>query len=255
MQIAKTKKQAKELGLSRYFTGKPCCNGHLSERDIYGRCMKCGAERSAQYKKENPLSPEQREQKKDYLRKYRDANRDALNEKQRTAYELKRAERLKAKRISYWADPCKMRERASKSRIRRLDKISQYMKLWRAKNRELINKNLRERIQKDPFARCASRMRGHLHRVMKATGEKKKESTRQVLGYTQEELKAHIERQFSKGMRWDNYGKWHIDHIVPVSLMVKSGHKDPAVINALSNLRPLWAAENQSKASKAQYLI
>lgn len=33
--------QAKELGLSRYFTGKPCKHGHVAERRIEGKCVEC----------------------------------------------------------------------------------------------------------------------------------------------------------------------------------------------------------------------
>ena len=34
--------EAKEKGLSRYFTGKPCKHGHVSERYVHGGCIECG---------------------------------------------------------------------------------------------------------------------------------------------------------------------------------------------------------------------
>lgn len=47
-----TRKEAKAQGLSRYFTGKPCCNGHICERYYNsGRCLECSA--SAQNKFRN----------------------------------------------------------------------------------------------------------------------------------------------------------------------------------------------------------
>lgn len=52
---------------------------------------------------------------------------------------------------------------------------------------------------------------------------------------------------FEPGMSWDNRGEWHIDHIKPVCIFIREGETDPAVINALSNLRPLWAEENLSR--------
>jgi len=41
--------------------------------------------------------------------------------------------------------------------------------------------------------------------------------TREMLGCTWDQFKIHIEKQFSKGMRWSNRELWHIDHIVPLA--------------------------------------
>mgnify|MGYP000453844198 CR=1 FL=1 len=49
-----------------------------------------------------------------------------------------------------------------------------------------------------------------------------------VLGYTQMDLRQYLEAQFKPGMTWNNYGKWHIDHIVPCAsfdLSKKKEHK------------------------------
>jgi hypothetical protein len=45
-------------------------------------------------------------------------------------------------------------------------------------------------------------------------------------------------------MTWENKGRggWHIDHIRPVSDFPLDA--SPSEVNALSNLRPLWEAEN-----------
>lgn len=36
-----SKEEARRLGLRRYFTGRPCKRGHLSARDMNGRCLEC----------------------------------------------------------------------------------------------------------------------------------------------------------------------------------------------------------------------
>jgi len=61
-----------------------------------------------------------------------------------------------------------------------------------------------------------------------------------------------LEQQFLPGMSWDNYGEWHIDHIIPVAVFNYSSvdHIDFSRCWALSNLRPLWAADNLHKNAK-----
>lgn len=47
MPNASSRKEAKELGLKRYFTGKPCKHGHVAERvSSNGKCVDCVKERS-----------------------------------------------------------------------------------------------------------------------------------------------------------------------------------------------------------------
>src|SRR5699024_12539448 len=45
--------------------------------------------------------------------------------------------------------------------------------------------------------------------VYRCAVEKNKRSEK-ILGYSSDELKAHLEMQSTKGMSWDNYGEWHI---------------------------------------------
>ena len=59
-----------------------------------------------------------------------------------------------------------------------------------------------------------------------------------------------IESLLQPGMTWDNYGEWHVDHKHPVSAFLRAGISDPAIINALANMQPLWKADNQRKHAK-----
>jgi hypothetical protein len=113
------------------------------------------------------------------------------------------------------------------------------------------NKYFRDRRKSDPVFKLGAYTRNMLRRVLRATGEVKKGSTRDILGYDGTQLKAHIEAQFQPGMTWENYGAWHIDHKIPVSLMTLYGVNDPATINALSNLQPMWALDNLVKGNRS----
>jgi hypothetical protein len=50
-----SRKEAKALGLKRYFTGVPCPHGHMSERRVpSGACTACEAGRTRQWQARNP---------------------------------------------------------------------------------------------------------------------------------------------------------------------------------------------------------
>lgn len=49
-----TCKQARLKGLKRYYTGKPCKRGHVSERYVTGGCVVCANEDQQRYYRDNP---------------------------------------------------------------------------------------------------------------------------------------------------------------------------------------------------------
>lgn len=63
------------------------------------------------------------------------------------------------------------------------------------------------------------------------------------------ELRAHLERQFTEGMTWENWKLrgWHIDHIRQLNTFDLSDAGQLAVACHYTNLRPLWAKENLSR--------
>lgn len=77
------------------------------------------------------------------------------------------------------------------------------------------------------------------------------------LGYTVEDLIAHLEMQFTKGMTWEEFkaGNVHIDHIVPQSDFNTANDDEWQACWSLGNLRPAWAKDNMSKSAKRVYLL
>jgi hypothetical protein len=73
------------------------------------------------------------------------------------------------------------------------------------------------------------------------------------LGCSYDVFRKHIEKQFLPGMMWENYGAWHIDHIVAVSMA--KNEEEMLVFGKFTNLRPLWAKDNISKKNKKLYLL
>lgn len=83
-------------------------------------------------------------------------------------------------------------------------------------------------------------------------GGKRGRGWESVIGYSLEMLMGNLEAKFQKGMNWNNYGQWHIDHIRPKSSFsyVNMESQDFLDCWSLDNLQPLWATENLRKSDK-----
>lgn len=84
-------------------------------------------------------------------------------------------------------------------------------------------------------------------------GKTKSNNTIRLLGCSLDELRDHLERQFSEGMTWDNYGDWHIDHRLPCASFDLSNPDEQKVCFNYTNLQPLWAKDNLSKSDRLIY--
>ena len=170
-----SRKEAKERGLKRYFTGKPCKHGHIAERGVLSGCLEC--------------------------------HRIKLKSQDRSKYKYPLAKKAEYQR--------------NKER---------YINYKKQNQAPLFIRRSLERI--------SSNWKG---------GRKKMEK---LHGYTFEQLATRIEFQFKDGMGWDNRSEWHIDHKKPIARFLEQGITDPKIVNALSNLQPMWASENRSKGAK-----
>jgi 5-methylcytosine-specific restriction endonuclease McrA len=146
------------------------------------------------------------------------------------------------------------RKWAAKNPERHKEYCRQWWNADKSRSRKIYNDFARIRRQ-NPLYLLENRVRCGLYRNIR--GQKKQASTFDLLGYTKDDLIAHLERQFVKGMSWENIGEWHVDHIVPLSSFHISGPDDPELRRAwaLANLRPLWATENLRKKDKRTHLI
>lgn len=185
--------------------------------------------------------------------------------------------RVYKRRYEEKAPPRKRNSPADKARVtdwikkhpgRRRDYAARYNE----KNRELINTKSRafrqtarrkkwmvvwERLKykTDPKFALNRRMRTQVRRGLR--DGKGGRSWSKIVGYSRDELASHLARQFKPGMSWQNFSKWHIDHIVPVAAFKFSSVDDDDFRRcwALTNLQPLWADENHKKHARRTHLI
>lgn len=111
----------------------------------------------------------------------------------------------------------------------------------------------REKRKGDPLALMHARLsRLHRHALVRI-GSLKHSPTLEAFGYTALDFVKHIERQFVDGMGWHNMREWQVDHIIPISTAKTVA--DVIALNQLSNLRPMWAKENNAKKAKIDRLL
>ena len=118
--------------------------------------------------------------------------------------------------------------------------------------RSRINHN--KKYNEDPSFRIrilfSNAIRHHLTKNNSSKGGK---SWFELVPYTLDDLKLHLESQFDEYMNWDNYGSyWQIDHIKPASLFKYDSPTDPEFQEcwSLQNLQPLYWLDNNRKSNK-----
>jgi hypothetical protein len=132
----------------------------------------------------------------------------------------------------------------------------QSCKKWRIKNRDKIKEKMRYKSKYDISFILRSRLRRRLRSALK--NNHKVGSAVRDLGCSIENLKSYIEQKFyphletGEQMTWDNYGKWHIDHIRPLASFDLSDRCQFLEACHYTNLQPLWAEDNLKKGAKIE---
>ena len=134
--------------------------------------------------------------------------------------------------------------------------LKEYQKKWREENidkfRQIKRDYERNRKSKDPLYKLISNFRTAIYQVLKECNVEKNKHYFNILQYTPEDLISHLESQFKDTMSWDNYGEWHVDHILPITYfnIVEMGDDEFMKCWSLDNLQPMWGKENIRKSNK-----
>jgi len=136
------------------------------------------------------------------------------------------------------------------------DKWNEYIKEYREKNidkiREVKRDYERTRKANDPLYKLVANFRTAIWTVLKENNMDKYGHYFEILQYSPEELATHLENQFTEGMTWENYGEWHVDHILPITSFNFQEIGDIEFMRcwSLENLQPMWGDENIRKSNK-----
>ena len=230
MQAIISRQEAREKGLTHYFTGKACRNGHASERLVSGgRCVEC---------------------RKALCRKWREANA-----------EVERAKNKERVRRSYAENPEKYRSASRRWRDRNLDVARQRTKEWRHDNQNRVREYKKEVYWANPEkARAEKRVSRLRHALnynartsawkkanpnkVRASTENRRAKKRQASGsHSASDVKRILIRQGKRCVycKASLDAGYHVDHIVPLA---KGGRNGP------DNLQCLCPTCNMSKGAK-----
>lgn len=136
--------------------------------------------------------------------------------------------------------------------IKHKDAIKERTNQYYHNNKDQIvkkqNERNKKRLKTDRFFLLSRRLRNRLYYALKNKNWKKNTKFSNYIGCNREELINHIQTQFKDGMSWDNYGQWHIDHIIPLDSA--KNEEELYKLCHYTNLQPLWAKDNLSKGNK-----
>ena len=220
-----------------------------------------------------------KEEKKEYLKQYYLKNKEKIRIKQK-AYSLANSDKLKAKSKEYNKTHKKEysleqkaktkeymliynkqyynnnkehkksinKEYYEKNKKKKRKQQSKNSKLYCKSNRDKLNEYSRNRRRQDPIHKMKNILRTRIYYFLKSKKFIKNKKTEDIIGCCYDDLKNHIESLFKENMNWENHGKWHIDHIIPLDSAITDC--DILKLCNYKNLQPLWAKENLKKSNK-----
>lgn len=157
-----------------------------------------------------------------YMKEYYEKNKKRISE-QKKQYRKKNKDKISEQKQNYY--------------INNKEKINEYKRRWEKNKRDT-----------DIFFKLKQSVRHRINTIFSRTNMVKSKSSYELIGMDIVLLKKYLEEQFTVGMSWDNYGDWHIDHIIPLSSA--KTEKELYKLCHYTNLQPLWAKDNIKKSNK-----
>jgi hypothetical protein len=203
-------------------------------------CTKCKKELSVDLfrkdkTKKDGLSPSCKECKSKVDLVYTNKNKEKIKK----YTELNKERKVEYDRLYRLENSEKRRESLNNYYLKNKDKLLQKR-----------NESRQKRINEDPLYRFNLSIRSLISKSFKRGKNKfiKNMSSEEILNCSIDHFREYISSMFKDGMSFDNYGKWHLDHIKPVS--TAKDEEEMIELNHYKNFQPLWAKENLMKNSK-----
>jgi len=193
-------------------------------------------------------------------REYRRKNKDRINDRLKKRYRSDDDYRkIASQRHADWYE--KNRENVTGKMRSKYSEDSEYRTTIRSRNSKWYKNNkhkiasyaikrYHQKLKCDVQYTIKQRLSGQIYKAVKRGGGVKSAKTRALCGCSIPELMLHLQSRFKEGMHWNNYGKWHIDHIRPCASFDLTDPEQQRQCFHYTNLQPLWARDNILKGAR-----
>lgn len=211
-------------------------------------CSKKYYEKNFQKLKEYNLKNKDR--KIEYLKTYYEKNKEKLKEYRNNYNKIYNKQNAENFKKYYEKNYEKLKEYNNIYYEKNKEKIKKISNLYRKNNKIELYKKLKYKKENNFLFKLKCNIRTLITGSFKRGTNQfsKKAKTEIILGCTIEEFIKYIESKFTDGMCFENHGKWHLDHIIP--LASANTEEDIIKLNHYTNFQPLWAFDNLSKSCK-----
>lgn len=212
----------------------------MTRKEYHRRWYEANKDRLREYYRENYL-------------KHKKENPEKLREQRRLSAARWRATHPEYKSVRSEATRIKDRERRRLWRQQNPKEHSAEVMAYRKNNLKKVQERIRvwskRKRQTDPNWKLKCYLRTRIYNALK--GISKSASTVKLLGCSIENLWIHLESQFEEGMCRENYGTfWEVDHIIALALFDLTREEHQRRAFHFSNLQPLTIPANRSKGAK-----
>jgi hypothetical protein len=128
------------------------------------------------------------------------------------------------------------------------EKYQAWRREWAKARQRTHGKEIYAMRMSKPNERIAASLRSRIPNALR--GKYFSTHTQELLGISLQGFKDYLEKKFTEGMNWKNYGKWHADHVVPLSKFDLSEEEELRKAFHYTNVQPLWAHQNLRKYAK-----
>jgi hypothetical protein len=210
-------------------TKKPLDNFAKDKNGKYGvksKCKECVKEYRSIYNTNN----------QDKIKEYVLNNKDKLSIQHKEHYSKNKEKHIERNKQYGKANP-EVRRKAT----------AKYLKA----NPEYYRQYRKNRYDTNPQFKLRIILGNRLNEVLKKSKTNKTSNIITLLGCSLDEVKQHIEKQFTELMFWNNHGiYWEVDHIIPCDRFDLTDIEQQKQCFHYSNLQPLIKTENRQKSNK-----
>lgn len=194
---------------------------------------------------------------KDYQSKYYQTNKEKKLQKNKQWYLNNKIDRNIQQQEYYYLNKDKIKIIKQIYNKQNYINISLRKKQYYLNNKSKIllyaKKYKKNKYNIDINYKLSERLRNRIYNIIK--NNQKVGSAVRDLGCSIEDFKKRIEMLWLPNMSWQNYGQWHLDHIIPLSSFDLTDRSQFLLACNFRNIQPLWAKDNLKKGKKTSLVF